>query len=96
MKILRWRKMTWAILAWSGLMLTWMIAGTASRPSQDCATDPDVINGVISLHTCQAASDVGTGIGVVLIGFLWFVGFIVLSLVWFMSRPQRVQVVTQP
>ena len=35
---------------------------------------------------CVDASDVGTGIGVALIVFLWFLGFVVLSLAWFMTR----------
>jgi hypothetical protein len=40
---------------------------------------------------CRDASNTGTGIGVVVILILWFFGFIVLSLVWFMTRrPGRV------
>jgi hypothetical protein len=29
---------------------------------------------------------VGTGIGVALVIFLWFFGFVVLSIIWFMTR----------
>lgn len=88
----RWRKMTWTILIWTGIFALWIGGGIGDRPSKDCATDPAVISGSLSLDACQAASDVGTGVGVVLIGFLWFIGFIVLSLVWFMSRPRGVTV----
>jgi hypothetical protein len=83
----RWRKMTWVFMIVNALFLIWVIAGVSSRPSEDCATDPDVLAGTISKSTCEAASDVGTGIGVALIFVLWFFVFIVLSLIWFMTRP---------
>jgi hypothetical protein len=85
--------MTWVIVIWSSLCLIWMISATSSRPSKDCATDPAVTSGALSLDACQAASDVGTGIGVVIVGFLWFFVFFVLSIIWFMSRPRRQEVV---
>jgi hypothetical protein len=85
----RWRKMTWVLNVWNALFLVWIIAGIASRPSKNCATDPDVLKGIISKQTCEAASDVGTGIGVTALIVLWFVGFIILSLVWLMSRPKH-------
>jgi hypothetical protein len=88
----RWRKMTWVLLIWSAVFGFWMVAGTAERPSKDCAADSSVIDGTLTLSQCQAASDVGTGIGVVLIGMLWFVGFLVLALVWLMSRPRKQQI----
>jgi hypothetical protein len=86
MNPLRWRKMTWVLNIWNVLFLIWIIAGIAGRTSKDCATNPDVVSGAISKSACEAASDAGTGIGVALIFFLWFLGFIVLSLVWFMTR----------
>lgn len=91
MNPLRWRKMTWAIVVFSVLMLIWAIAGAASNPGvteaeiQNCVAD-----GLFTRQECQdtleAASDVGTGIGVTLIFILWFIGFIILSIVWFMTR----------
>lgn len=76
-----WRKMTWAILAWSVIMLVWIVAAVADRPSKDCAPGDEL---------CIGASDVGTGIGVGLVIVLWAVGFFVLSAIWFMSRRDRV------
>lgn len=35
---------------------------------------------------CDDAGDVGTGMGVAVILFVWFVGFLILSLIWFMVR----------
>jgi hypothetical protein len=89
MRFPRWRKMTWVFLVVNALFVLWFSVGISDRPSQDCATDPDVIAGVISKDLCESASDVGTGIGVALVGFLWFIVFIVLSLIWLMTRPKH-------
>ena len=91
MRILRLRKMTWALLVWSGIMFAWMIGGAASSPAKDCATDPSVLNGILTKQECMDASNVGTGIGVSLIFVFWFLGFVVLGLVWLMSRPRHRQ-----
>lgn len=93
LKFLKWRKMTWTILVWSGLFVWWIFSATGDRPSKDCIHDPDVLNGTISLDLCQDASDVGTGLGVSLIIMLWFFGFFILSIVWFMSRPRQQEVI---
>jgi hypothetical protein len=52
-RFLHWRKMTWAILLGSTLMIAWMIGGG----------------------------------GLVLISALWAVGLVVMTVLWFMSRP---------
>jgi hypothetical protein len=85
----RWRKMTWVLLIVNALFVLWVTVGVNDRPSKDCSTDPDVLNGTMSLKACQDASDVGTGIGVALIVVLWFMVFVVLSLIWFMTRPKH-------
>ena len=43
-----------------------------------------------AVRPARPRTDIGTGIGVTLIGGLWFVGFLVLSIVWFMTRPRGV------
>jgi zinc-ribbon domain len=96
MNPLRWRKMTWAIVIFSVLMLIWVIAGVASNPSVSDAEIADCMQGDLFTEdecrdTLEAAGDVGTGIGVALIIFLWFFGFIILSIIWFMSRPKHRQ-----
>src|SRR5215211_5225904 len=88
----RWRKMTWTILVFTGIMFAWMIGGASSGASSAaaaCAKDSAVTSGILTKQQCIDASNVGTGIGVTLIFLLWFLGFIVLSLVWLMSRPKR-------
>ena len=86
----RFRKATWAILLWTLAMGAWIVAGLISSARSN-ATDC----GSLSQSTCNAASDVGTGIGVFLLLALWFFGFIVLSLVWLMSRPKELVIVQQ-
>ena len=91
-RILHWRKMTWTLLVWSGVMFAWMIgAGVSAGNSvaSNCATDPAVTSGVLTKQECIDASNAGTGIGIGLVFFLWFMGFVVLGLIWFMTRPKR-------
>lgn len=85
MNPLRWRKMTWAILVFSGLMLAWIIAGTSTAACGEYAP------GTPDREACELGEDIGTGIGVALIFFLWFIGFVILSIVWFMTRPRHRQ-----
>jgi hypothetical protein len=85
MNPLRWRKMTWLILVFSGLMLAWAIAGTTTEV---CADYPA---GSADREACELGEDIGTGIAATLIFTLWFVGFVVLSIIWFMTRPRHRQ-----
>src|SRR5262245_64200173 len=80
MNPLKWRKMTWVIVMFSGLMLGWIIAAGVARASKDCPQGDEL---------CINASDVGTAVGVGLIILFWFLGFVVLALVWLMTRPRR-------
>jgi hypothetical protein len=79
----KWRKMTWAVIAWTTLILVWMIGGAASN---DCASETG--SGLLSDQDAQAACEVGTGLGVVAIAFFGFFGFVFLSIIWFMTRPK--------
>lgn len=82
--ILRWRKMTWALLLWTGIFIIWSIAGSDNSSAvRDCVNNS---SGYLNQHDCQTAADVGTGIGLTLIWGLWFIGFVILSIVWFMTR----------
>jgi hypothetical protein len=57
----------WVFLAIQALFLIWVISGAASANGTptDCSG--------LDAETCNAASDIGTGIGVVLIVILWMV-----------------------
>lgn len=81
-----WRKMTWAIVLWSGLMLAWLIGGLSAvgdLPAPGTAAE-------------EAGAAIGTGIGVTFIFGIWFLGFIVLAIIWFMTRPRHNVVVYGP
>ena len=81
----RWRKMTWAILIWSALFLFWGISGAAA---------------VGDIETTSAAESagvaIGAGIGFTFIFMVWFLGFIIMSIVWFMTRPKSTVLVYGP
>jgi hypothetical protein len=72
-----WRKMTWVLIIWSVLILIWAIGGGASN---DCGSE--------TTQTAKDACEAGTGIGVALILFIGFIGFVFLSLIWLMTRPK--------
>ena len=72
-KLFRMRKMTYVLWAWCLAILAWAVAGAGSAHCTGAYTD-----------ACQA----GTGIGVMLILFVGFFGFVFFSLIWFMTRPK--------
>jgi hypothetical protein len=72
----KWRKMTWVLIIWSAVILVWALAGGMSA-SDKCATQ-------VYENACNA----GVGLGVGLILFIGFIGFVFFSLIWFMSRPR--------
>lgn len=80
-----WRKMTWVLIAWSALILVWAIGGGTSA-ANDCAKQTG--DAYLSAHAAQEACNTGTGIGIAAIVILGFIGFVVLSLIWFMTRPK--------
>lgn len=73
----RWRKMTWVLIAWCALILVWAIAGGSSA-ANSCKH-----------QTYQNACQAGAGIGVAIILFIGFCGFVFFSLIWFMTRPRE-------
>ncbi len=74
--MLKWRKMTWALIVWCAAILVWAIAG-GSHASNSCSHDQ-----------FQNACNAGVGIGVAIILLIGFVGFVFLSIIWFMTRPR--------
>lgn len=77
------RKATWLVILWNGLIGLWVISGINAIKDQ--------CEGLVgnALQTCQIGQNVGGGIGLFLIGLIWFVGFLVTGLIWLMSRPKR-------
>ena len=88
-----WRKMTWALIIWSLLIVVWVVGGVIHNETttvQQCIND-----GVLGQRTCHDAVNAGTGIAVMLVIGLGFIGFVVLSLIWLMTRPRPVVIVQQ-
>ena len=81
----KWRKMTWIIWIFTALMIAWMVAGV--QTNDDVCVD--YTPGTAAYENCEAGADIGTGLGVTLIFFIWFVGFIILSIIWFMTRGSK-------
>lgn len=81
----KWRKMTWLIWIFTALMLAWIAAGV-SETSDNC---DQYSPGTSAYESCQTGTEIGTGLGVTLLFFVWFVGFIILSIIWFMTRGSR-------
>lgn len=88
------RKMTWAILAWTALMTVSFILGAKSASEVPLDSNCVYYNGE---DACRTASAAGAGIGLGIVFAVWFTGFIILSIIWAMTRPKdTVQVVVQP
>lgn len=78
MNIRKWRKMTWVLWIWCALILAWAIGAGASN---DCAAEAEQL----SRDACAA----GTGIGIAIVLFVGFFGFVFFGLIWFMTRPRH-------
>lgn len=88
------RKMTWVLIAWCTLIIVWAIAGAGSATSASsiakCVSDS---GGLLSRADCQSASETGAGLGVLLVLFIGFFGFVFLGMIWFMTRRREVVVI---
>ncbi len=80
MSPLQWRKMTWVILIFTGLMAAWAYFGLRGEVCSEYQV------GTTDREFCEAGETIGTGLGASFVFCIWFVGFIILSIVWFMTR----------
>ena len=85
----RWRKMTWVLLIWTAIFAIWIITGVNNNASHSHAYCVAHQSPYVSIHDCETAAGAGTAIGLTVVFLLWFIGFLVLALVWIMSRPRR-------
>ena len=83
----RLRKMTCVLIDWCLIIAVWFSVGAndASQSHADCVNDPN-----LSQEACAAAVEIGSTIGGTLVLVIGFLGFVFLSLIWFMSRPRQV------
>jgi hypothetical protein len=82
------RKMTWTLIVWTVVCLIWVVAGVHSADNQSAQYAAQHCQGFV--QSCVSAGQAGSAIGAGLVVGVWFIGFIVLSLVWFMTRPREV------
>ena len=89
-RFLHWRKMTWALVLWSGGLLAWLLF-VLLRPTEGaagCATDSaGVALEEITKRNCLDAAGGPTGLELVVLVGMWLVGVAVLSVIWFETRP---------
>jgi hypothetical protein len=76
-----WRKVTWAMAAWSAAIAIWIVVLLA-RSEPHCAHER-------FRSVCATDSNVGKGIGVVLLICAWLFGMLVLASIRFLTRPRR-------
>ncbi len=76
--------MTWVLVAWCVLILIWAASDSAAN---NCSGRRG--SEFLSAHAAQQACQAGTGIGVAIILFIGFIGFVFFSLIWMMSRPRE-------
>jgi hypothetical protein len=69
----------WFFLAVQAIFLFWIIGGANSASSTPCT-------GGLSKENCDAATAVGTGIGVALIIGLWIAVDLILVIIWAVVR----------
>ena len=78
--------MTWVLWIWTIIFAIWIIAGVNSGTTHNHAYCVAHHGQYLSVKDCEAASNAGTAIGATLIFILWFIGFIILALIWLMTR----------
>lgn len=88
-RIRRVRKMTYVLWAWCLAILVWAGSATSgtTKAVHDCVKGAA---GVLSKTDCANAVDTGSGVAILMVLFIGFIGFLFLSIIWFMSRPRTV------
>ena len=87
LSFLKWRKMTWALVVWHGAMAAWVVGLlVSSSDSAACSVDADgAAAGSLARQDCL--DGIARGLGVPLVALIWAVGLVVLSVVWYSTRP---------
>jgi hypothetical protein len=88
-RFLHWRKMTWALAAWSGGMLAWLLVMVLRSPDVAAGCVSDSAGVALNVVTRQNCLDAGGNIVMkgVLVGAVWLFGVAILSVIWFATRP---------
>ena len=87
-RFLHWRKMTWAIVVWTGGAVSWLLASAliGRDAAAGCAVDSaGLATSALTRQECVAAA-AGGGLRVIVIPLVWLLGVAVLTFVWFETR----------
>jgi len=79
----RWRRWTWALLAWTVAMVA--VAVVATTMLGNICEDLEGLG----FRACSAGTTAGTVIALIVVLWAWLVGFLFLALAWFARRPAR-------
>ena len=87
LRFLKWRKMTWVLVAWNGAIAAWVLVLLASSSAAaGCSVDAGGA-AVSGLARQDCLDSVARGFGVPLVALIWAVGLVVFSVVWYSTRP---------
>jgi hypothetical protein len=78
MKFWQWRKMSWLLWAWSIFFGVRILGGLSSLEAMEASETEAEAFGLA----------IGAGITLLALGVVWFMGFVVLSLIWLMTQPR--------
>jgi hypothetical protein len=88
-RFVHWRKMTWALCAWSAGMLTVLLVSVARTPdaAAGCATNSaGATTSQLTRQDCLDAASTAWG-RAGFTGAVWLLGFAVLGVLWLTTRP---------
>jgi len=87
LSFLKWRKLTWALVVWNGAMAAWVLGLLASSSgTAGCSVDSDgAAVGGLARQDCL--DGIARGLGIPVVALIWAVGLVVLSVVWYSTRP---------
>jgi len=87
LSFLKWRRMTWALIVWNGAMAAWVLALLVSNSgTAGCSFDGNgAAAGRLARQDCLDSA--ARGLGVPLVMLIWALGLVVLSVVWYSTRP---------
>jgi len=85
LSFLKWRKLTWALVVWNGAMAAWVLGILATGSGTAGCSDAGGGAGRLARQDCL--DGVAQGLGVPVVALIWAVGLVVLSVVWYSTRP---------
>jgi len=87
LRFLKWRKLTWALVVWNGAMAAWVLVLLVSGSgTAGCSVDAaGATVGRLARQDCLDSA--AQGLGVPLVALIWALGLVVLSVVWYSTRP---------